>query len=157
MKKPQLLTIIVVLLCFITLSFAQHTIDPTFEISSVLTCKNKKLNDYDIILSYDGQLEDKVTIKKSGKKTAVTLKRNEIYSIIFHKEGFDDKIIMINTNMPVTEEAEDFYRLNLQIEMHADHAKQKKEMVDFPVAVVKFEDKNKDFDFSERYHRQIYR
>jgi hypothetical protein len=134
---------------------AQRNADPSFEITGILTANKKKISDFQVILSYNGKAEDTVAAK-SGKKVFITLKRNEIYSLIFRKEGFAEKMIIINTALPKSVDTEEPFNLNVEIELDPSLSKQKTEMSDFPIGYVKYEKKEDDFNFSSTYHGLVY-
>lgn len=125
---------------------------PTFKISGLLTDHYKKLRDYQVILSYEGGFTDTISIGKSNRPIFITLKRNEVYTLVFHKAGYHDKMIMINTTLPDSVDTSMPFELSFEIEMHPNKSRLHPDYIDFPVAIYRFERKEEDFDYSKTYH-----
>jgi hypothetical protein len=135
--------------------FAQETNDEqflAFKLETALTAGQKEISDYQIVLSYDGGFTDTVNIEKSGRRIFISLQKNEIYTLIFHKDGFDEKMVVLDTRMPDEVDTTFPFDLSFEIEMHPNHSRQYTEHLDFPVAIFRFYDHDDKFDYSKKYH-----
>jgi hypothetical protein len=140
---------------FVAAFCAQETSDSmlTFKIRSVLTAQGKTLNNYRIILSYEGGYTDTINCPGGLRKIFTTLKKNEIYTLIFQKEGFENKMVVIDTRMPDSVDTTFPFVLDFEIEVHPSCSRQFSELSDFPVAYYRFYSGQEDFYYSEKYHR----
>jgi hypothetical protein len=95
---------------------AQQNNDPVFAVEVLLKSEGKKVHNYQIILSQDNLPEDTVSIS-GGKDVYVTLSKNEIYYFTFHKKGFKDRIVVVNTTLPEDASMEEIFTLDFTVEM----------------------------------------
>lgn len=115
-KKITLFLLLLTLFFLSLISNAQDKNDPVFVLDIRLKSGEKKLHDYTIYLGSRENAADSVTVGKS-KEVYVTLKRDTQYSFTFHKEGFHDKTLVINTALPATVSSDELFILNFCMEM----------------------------------------
>jgi hypothetical protein len=104
---------------FLSLSFfgsAQEKEDPVFSVNILLSSEGKKVKDFTIYLRHNGMNDDTIQIRK-GKRVYVTLKKNEMYYFTFHKEGLQDKIMLLNTTLPLLADTEELFNLDFEVQM----------------------------------------
>jgi Fe-S cluster assembly iron-binding protein IscA len=133
-------------------SSAQEKNDPVFALDIRLSSGGKKVHDYKICLAHKEKADDTVTIKK-GKEVYVTLQRNEVYTFTFHKEGYRDRAMIVNTSLPDNAKAEEIFTLAFTIEMTAEDSITKKNAEIVPTAFVKYDSKADDFSLCESHHQ----
>lgn len=123
-----------------------------FEISASVLLEDKITSQYFILVLSDGQLKDSIFCKKE-KPVVLTLEGNKIYSIVFKKENYPEKLVIVNTKNPsgVRELSEDPF--NLQIELSPNKTSVKQELIDYPVAILMVDKKVKSLMASEKYYQ----
>jgi hypothetical protein len=126
-----------------------------FEVTGVLVLDEKEIEDYSFCLHHGGQKMDSAFVKKMQAVT-ISLKRNETYTISYHKDGYIDKYIMIDTSVPKKKAKKEFYELSYEIELNPAKSKHKEEYKDHPVAIIKYIKNKDEFDFSDKYHSEIH-
>lgn len=119
--KHYLLLLLIGSLCLCPLLYAAQSEgnDPVFALEIRLKSAGKKVHHYQVILSQGGKGEDTVTVK-SGKEVYVTLSRNQVYYLTFHKEGMKDRTLVVNTDLPSSATAAEIFTLNFEVEMQPD-------------------------------------
>lgn len=140
-----------------TTAFAQSNDHKTieFEVDGGLSIDGKTVGDYTYCIHQDGKILDSVYVKRT-KEFKLVLHRDEIITISYHKEGFPDRFIIVDTHYKPGKVAESVYELNYEIELNTSQAKRKQKYKDFPVAIIKYKKNGDVFDFSEKYHNEIH-
>ncbi|MBC7861884.1 MAG: hypothetical protein IAF38_02855 [Bacteroidia bacterium] len=139
---------------------AQKTVESdtgsiVLEINGVLVLNGKETTEYSYCLHHNGKKMDSAFVKKM-KAFTLDLKRNDMYTMSYHKDGYPDKFIMIDTKVPKNKAAEESYEVGYEIEINPDLCKHKEEFKDHPVAIVKYFKNKDEFDFSTKYHEAIH-
>lgn len=159
MKKSFLTVLAITLLA--TFSFAQKkpaapdTGTIHFEVNGILVIDGQETSNYSFCLHHNGKQLDSGFVKKM-KPFEVSLNRNDSYTISYHKDGYTDKHIVIDTHVPKGKAKLEIYELSYEIELNPDKSKHKEEYKDHPVAVIKYVKGKDDFDFSSKYHTEIH-
>lgn len=124
----------------------------TVEINASALLDDKSTDNYSIVVYSDGQLKDSIYNKKS-KAITLSLESNKIYSVVFKKENYPDKLVIIHTKIPsgLRELIEDPFEL--QIELTQNTTTLKKDLYDYPVAILMVNKKEKSLMASETYHK----
>jgi hypothetical protein len=125
------------------------------EISSRLTVKGTPAKGYELYLSHEGQIIDTLSVEKS-KPVYFELGHNHLYALVYRKEGFPDKIIMIDTSIPVSLAKSMYFSVDFEVELDADASTQKEEFLDYPVALISYSKKENDFIYSKKYHGHVH-
>lgn len=150
MNTSLLKTLSFFLILFFSLNFKAQSV--FFEINASALLKDKITNQYSILILLDGQLKDSIFCKKE-KPILLTLEGNKIYSIVFKKENYPEKLVIVNTKNPsgVRELSEDPF--NLQIELSPSKTSVKQDLIDYPVAILMVNKKEKSLMASEKYYQ----
>lgn len=87
------------------------------------------------------------------KEFEFELEKNAIYSVRIEKEGFLPRLVSINTRMPELYKEHIFYKFLFEVEMFNDGLQKflDSDDVDFPVAVVSYDEKKDCYDYSRKY------
>lgn len=123
----------------------------SLEIKASALIEDKNTDNYAIVIYMDGVLKDSIYNKKS-KAVDVTLESGKLYSIVFKKANYADKIVIVNTNIPsgLRELHEEPFELQIEL---SQNASVKKDLIDYPVAVLTVNRKVKSLMASEEYHK----
>lgn len=123
-----------------------------FEINASALLEDKITSQYSILVLLDGQLKDSIFCKKA-KPIVLSLEGNKIYSVVFKKANYPEKLVIVNTKNPsgVRELSEDPF--NLQIELSTTQTSIKQELIDYPVAILMINKKVKSLMASEKYYQ----
>ncbi|MGZ3900651.1 MAG: hypothetical protein ACXVC7_03730 [Bacteroidia bacterium] len=113
-------------------------------------------NYYHVELIYNGIIVDSMKVK-DNKDFKFALKKNTIYGIRISKPGYYSRIISINTSTPGYANA--FFRFEFDTDMIRidDAAKINKDALDFPIAVISFNEDLRAFYYNEEYTTYIKR
>jgi hypothetical protein len=122
------------------------------EVNASALVEDKTTDNYSIVVYNDGQLKDSLFNKKS-KAITLSLETNKLYSVVFKKANYPDKLVIIDTKIPtgLRELTEDPFEL--QIELTPNTTTLKKELYDYPVAILQVNKKVKSLMASESYHK----
>lgn len=121
------------------------------EINSSILVNDKSEGDYSILIYIDGTLKDSIYSKKS-KGIIVSLEKNKLYSLVFKKSNFKNKLVLVNTNIPAGLRELNEEPFVLQIEMNST-LNDKSELEDYPIAILSLSKKEKSLVASESYHK----
>jgi len=88
-----------------------------------------------------------------NKEFDFQLEKNVIYSVRIEKEGFLPRLVSINTRMPELYKEHIFYKFLFEVEMFNGGLEKflDPDDVDFPVAVVSYDEKKDCYDYSRKY------
>ena len=122
------------------------------EINASALVEDKAISDYTILIYSDGHLKDSLFCKKS-KPTALELESGKLYSIVFKKATYPNKLIIVDTKIPsgLREMVEEPFEL--QIELATKSATLKEDLTDHPIAILMVNKKEKSLMASENYHK----
>jgi hypothetical protein len=157
MKNLNWFGLVLLLICS-NFARAQKDLDTgkiSLEINGILVLDGKETSNYSYCLHHGGQKMDSAFVKKM-KPFTVEFRRNEVYTISYHKDGYPDKYIMIDTKVPKNKAQEESYEVGYEIEVNPELCKHKEEFKDHPVAIVKYIKAKDEFDFSTKYHEAIH-
>jgi hypothetical protein len=125
---------------------------PNVELSFKLTDHGKKTGNYYLLLYCDTNAADTFFVKK-GKVTYVQLDYNHNYTLRYIKEGYRDRVVIVNTHMKngaILKDHEFDYEIGLIKNTDAPNT-----LADLPVAVIRYDVNHSKFDYSRKYHRQV--
>jgi hypothetical protein len=125
------------------------------EVSSNLTVKGQKTHHYTITLLCDGAELKKYNVTKS-LPVFIELESNKVFSLLYSKPGFPDKIVIVNTELPANPRNPKLL-FEFTIELDPSHTTQKTEYHDYPVALVHYNKKNQEFSYSQNYFGEVHK
>jgi hypothetical protein len=107
---------------------------------------------YQVSLIYLNRVIDTM-ILTDGEQFEFKLEKNVIYSVKIEKPGFLPKLISIDTRMPELYKEHLLYKFQFEVEMYAKDLEQflDADDVDFPIAVVAYDEKSDSYDYSRKY------
>ncbi|MBI3518438.1 MAG: hypothetical protein HY062_03655 [Bacteroidetes bacterium] len=122
------------------------------EINAAALVDDKNTDNYAIVIYSDGVLKDSIYSKKA-RAIALSLESNKLYSLVFKKSNYPDKLVIVDTKIPsgLRELMEDPFEL--QIELAQNTMATKQELTDYPVAVLAVNRKVKSLMASENYYK----
>ena len=103
----------------------------------------------------DGILKDSLFNKKS-KAINLSLESGKLYSIVFKKVNYSDKIVIVDTKIPsgLRELIEDPFELQIEL---SQSATVKQDLLDYLVAILTINKKEKSLMASESYHKYTHK
>ena len=124
----------------------------TVEINASALVEDKAIGEYTVLIYQDGQLKDSVFSKKANPIT-LSLESGKLYSIVFKKVSYSNKLVIVDTSIPsgLRELVEDPFEL--QIELAKISESLKKDLADYPVAILTVNKKEKSLMASENYYK----
>lgn len=141
-----------ILLVLVTFSFNLYSQSiKIVEINASALVDDKNTNNYSIVIYSDGILKDSIYNKKS-KSVNLALESGKLYSIVFKKANYDDKIVIVDTKIPsgLSEMHEEPFELQIEL---SQSTTVKQDLRDYPVAILKVSRKEKSLMASETYHK----
>lgn len=122
------------------------------EINASALVEDKSVGEYTILIYSDGQLKDSIYCKKS-KAMTLSLESNKLYSLVFKKATYSNKLVIVDTKIPsgLREMVEEPFEL--QIELAKTSATLKEDLVDHPIAILTVDRKEKSLMASENYYK----
>lgn len=142
-----------IIILFSIFSFAIKAQDNmVFELNSSALFNDTPTDNYSILVYEDGNLKDSIFMKKTKPKK-ISLEGEKLYSLVFKKDNYPSKFVIINTAVPkglgeISDEPFD-----LQIELSPDVSKIKNTYDDYPVAILMVSKKKKLLMASENYYQ----
>ena len=127
------------------------------EISGKVTLQN---NPYDkkikIELIYFNKVIDSMIVKP-GKKFEFSLGRNAYYTLRISKPGYITRTVTIRTHLKKFRKDEDPYKFHFDTELLPQITEEilDPEVIEFPVAIIEFDEKLKAFFINEKYTSNI--
>lgn len=150
MKTSLLRVFLIFLFVLLTESFyAQIKI---LEINASALVEDKAVGEYTILIYNDGNLKDSIFVKKS-KAITLSIESGKLYSILFKKATYPNKLVIVDTHIPsgLRELVEEPFEL--QIELAKVSESLKKDLADYPVAILTVSKKEKSLMASENYYK----
>lgn len=138
-------------------TFCQQSRTPPFlMVTTKLSVKEKPADDYRIILMYEGKKRDSVIVKNDVKRYVI-YERNKVYTVYYKKAGEYDKCLIIDTRVPDKIPEKAIYKLSIKVELDPEYSNMKEDAVDFPSAIIKYDEKTKNFEYAKEYHKQVHK
>lgn len=152
--KTKLLKVLSIFSC-LTLGLSLKAQIKVVEINASALVDDKAIGDYSILIYNDGNLKDSVYCKKS-KAVTLSLESGKLYSIVFKKATYNNKLVIVDTKIPsgLRELVEEPFEL--QIELAKVPESLKKELADYPVAILNVNKKEKSLMASENYYKMTH-
>ena len=126
-----------------------------FEITASALQNDKKTNHYEILVYLDGVLKDSLYMKRKGTIN-IQLEGNKVYSIMFRKKNYPPRVVIVNTEIPNKFREIDDYPFDIQVELSPETSTCRKEMEDYPVAILLLDTKEKNLIASESYYKETH-
>lgn len=136
---------------FLFFSFQINAQVKTLEINASALINDKSTDNYSVAIYSDGILKDSIFNKKT-KAISLSLESGKLYSVVFKKANYSDKIVIVDTKIPsgLRELIEDPFELQIEL---SQSASVKQDLSDYPVAVLTVNKKEKSLMASENYHK----
>ena len=152
--KTKLLKVLAIFSC-LTLGLSLKAQIKVVEINASALVDDKAIGDYSILIYNDGKLKDSVYCKKS-KAVTLSLESGKLYSIVLKKATYNNKLVIVDTKIPsgLRELVEEPFEL--QIELAKVPESLKKELADYPVAILNVNKKEKSLMASENYYKMTH-
>jgi len=125
-----------------------------FNVTSIALEKGKQAKKYKLILYAGGKIVDSVFVKKGGPIT-ISLKPNQVYSMVYEKDSMLRKTVIVNTELPNKKTAIKENSFEFEVELSPDLATQNKEMLDFPVGYIFYNKEKKHLMANNAYHKNV--
>lgn len=161
-KKPLAGLFVLILIGIFTLSgdlYAQR--DPDSLVCLEIRGKIKKTklfagDDYKVELISDTVVVDSAFLGP-GKSFSFHLRKNTYYGIRISKKGHLPRVISICTDLPPSKRFDRFYKFYFDTELieETEYANLNHDALDFPIAIISFDQKLRCFYYSEKYTTTI--
>ena len=142
-----------ILLITLTLTFtAKAQQIKIVEINATALIEDKSTGDYSILIYNDGKLKDSIYCKKS-KAMTLSVESNRLYSVVFKKANYPDKIVIVDTKIPtgLRELIEEPFELQVELARKSENLKE--DLNDHPIAILTVNRKEKSLMASENYYK----
>jgi hypothetical protein len=122
----------------------------------VVNLKVNKQNNYKVELIYNGVVIDSI-LMNTKRDFKFSLSKNTIYGIRISKEGYLPRIISVDTSLP--QYANGYFRFQFDVELikNEEVKKMNVDALDFPIAIVAFNQNINNFYYNEEYTTYIKR
>lgn len=122
----------------------------------LLNIKSVEDKEYKVDLVYNGVIIDSLVLRDKSE-FKFKLNKNSVYGIKITKKGYVSRIISINTSLPGFANA--FFRFQFDTELIETALSKNldKDALDFPIALVSFNEQMRCFYYSEEYTSNIKR
>ena len=122
------------------------------EINASALVEDKSIGEYTILVYSDGQLKDSIFCKKA-KAMTLSLESNKLYSLVFKKATYPNKLVIVDTKIPsgLREMVEEPFEL--QIELAKKSTTLKEDLTDHPIAILMVDRREKSLMASENYYK----
>ena len=150
--KKKLQKNLFVLLSSLAFSFNSYSQSiKIVEINASALVDDKNTDNYSIVIYSDGVLKDSIYNKKT-KSVNLALESDKLYSVVFKKANYTDKIVIVDTKIPsgLREMHEEPFELQIEL---SQSTTVKQDLLDYPVAILTVSRKEKSLMASETYHK----
>lgn len=139
------------------LNFCQNDTLTKLQVAVKLTDKGKAVHNFTISVFNEGKCIDTILVVNSNPKY-IDLKTNKTYTVFYKSNDSLEKIIIVNTKLPenISKKIKG-YKVQIQVELDHTYSKQKDDAYDFPSAIIKYNEKSKNFDYVKNYHKQVHK
>jgi len=130
------------------------------EIRGRIEFSQKSSKSYKVKLYWNNQVVDSQLVK-NGKPFVMHLKRNEMYGLVISKKGYHTRLINIDTR--ISEADKNIYLFDFETTLLKKSRSEKldPDALDYPIAIVAYDDRMIGFYYNEEYtgaiKRDIYR
>jgi hypothetical protein len=127
------------------------------KVSGKISFQGKKSDKtYKVLLIKNNKVIDSAEVK-DGRSFTFLLERNEYYGIRIIKEGFIPKLVSVCTDMDDSEKNAHHFHFDTKLISESELGRLNKEMLDFPIAVISFNEKKDSFFYNKKYTADIKR
>jgi hypothetical protein len=98
-------------------------------------------------------------LKEGKKKFKFVLNKNSSYSIRISKKGYISKLISVDTQIPADNESFGLFKFTFETSLMKEALADKlnKDMMDFPIAIIRFDFELDGFSYDKKYTAHIKR
>ena len=136
--------------------FAQEDEDSIacLDIKTIVGLKNRPIENAIVDVFLGNELIQETTTNDHGE-LHVVLMRNKIYTLVFMKDNLVDRMVSINTTMPILPNQE-VYKFDCALDMMEGRKPRGNwDAFDFPYALVYFNEKAFHYEFDKKYTAAI--
>jgi hypothetical protein len=121
----------------------------------ILNAENGMEGECQVELFWNNKVIKSITLKEGKRKFKFTLERNRYYGIRITKKGYISKLVCVDTKL--INDADGLFRFLFETELIKEKHKSKLngEFIDFPVAIVAFDEGLDYFTYNKEYTEQI--
>ena len=130
----------------------KHHIEDVLEITGAALLNNQRTSNYSISVYLDGTRIDSM-YTKSKKDIKFYAAYNQVYTLLFQKENCLDKIVIVNTQLPIDLKSMQDDSFDFEIELSQALTKKSKDLEDYPVAVLYIDKKEEMLQASVEYNK----
>ena len=157
MKKNNVFLLLVLVNTIALTGFSQKVIRKApLEITGIALLNDVPTKDYAVSVYLDGTKIDSL-YTKSKKTIKFYVNYNQVYTFLFQKECFKDKLIIVNTNIPEGLMGMQDNTFEFAIEMSQSLTKDISEIEDYPVAVLNINKEEELLEASKSYNKFTHR
>jgi hypothetical protein len=129
----------------------------SLQISGKISFKKKTGdNTYKVELIRNNRVIDSQTVKGKHSFT-FKLSKNEYYGVRITKQGYIQKLVSVCTDMNDSDKHSHHFHFETSLVSEDELSKFNKDMLDFPIAVISFNEKKESFSYSRKYTTDIKR
>jgi len=139
---------------FTAKTMAKDNSKEVLEIIGVAKYNGEKIEGLKITIYEDDNVVEEFDFKKK-KKLRLYLEKNKYYTVVYHKEGFVPRIIVISTSMPQSNIKELAYEFEFELNMIPIDHDYNEYYIDFPVAIIQYNAHENHFTNSKLYNKHI--
>jgi hypothetical protein len=121
------------------------------DLSGVMTINGEKVANYTVCIFQDGSPSDTFQVTNRLEQHYM-LPLNHNYALKFTRPGCKDRLMLVNTIVDA-KRIHDVYTFRYDIQF-IEHG-ESNTFDDFPVAVIHYDQQQKDFDYNREYHSNV--
>lgn len=110
-----------------------------------------------IELFQDGKKIDSLMLKENKKMFRFVLKKNSYYGVVISKKGYISRLVSVNTKISSESELIHKFSFNTTLPSELESEYFNTDALDFPVAVIQYDEQDDSFRHSDEYTNNIKR
>ncbi len=124
----------------------------TLEITGAALLNDKRIKNYSVSVYLDGSKVDSM-FSTTTKPLFFTVVYNKVYTLLFQKEGCQDKMVIFNTHVPKGMKNMKDDTFDFEVEMSQCLLRENQEIEDYPAAVLLINKSSESLETSEAYYK----
>jgi hypothetical protein len=117
----------------------------------------KSSSSYKVKLYWNNMVIDSHSVKGKLRSFTLHLKRNEVYGLVLIKRGYYQRIINIDTHISDADSNIYLFDFETNLIKRTRSGKLDKDALDYPIAIVSYDDRMIGFYYNEEYTSEIKR
>ena len=114
---------------------------------------HKKDAPYKVELIYYNTVIDSLMVN-NRKGFTFELRKNAYYTIKISREGYLPKLVSVDTHLPESRYNKGYYKFEFTTDLFKE-GKMYSDAFEFPITIVSYNRKNREFDYNEKYTSNI--